>query len=125
MSVPAETPGRARELQAAEAEIRAGQAERALARLAALDPADPEVIFMVARAEEALGRHPQALQRLVELRRRLPASTAALEIQIGSVQMRLGDPSAAARDLGWRAGIGLREGVEAMWAGTRPGVTTG
>ena len=95
MSVPAEPGVRARALQAAEAEIRAGQPQQALARLAALDAADPEVVFLVARAEEALGRHHEALGRLLALRARLPASTAALEIQLGSVHMRLGDAPAA------------------------------
>ena len=37
----------------------------------------------------------------------------------------VGDPTAAARELGWRARIGVREGVEAMWAGTRPAMTAG
>src|SRR5688572_21408526 len=96
MSVPAEPGARVRALQAAEAEIRAGQPQQALARLATLDAADPEVVFMVARAEEALGRHDEALARLLALRARLPASTAALEIQVGSVQMRMGDTQAAA-----------------------------
>ena len=99
MSVPAETPARARELQAAEAEIRAGRPQEALTRLAALDPADPEVVFMVARAEEGLGRHAAALERLLGLKARLARSTAALEIQIGSVQVRMGELQAAAESM--------------------------
>jgi CRISPR-associated protein Csy1 len=100
MSAAPETPDRARELQAAEAEIRAGDPARAIARLAAFDAAvDPEVAFMVARAEDALGRPQEALARLVALRARLPRSTAPLEIQIGSAQLRLGDAAAAAESM--------------------------
>jgi predicted O-linked N-acetylglucosamine transferase (SPINDLY family) len=99
MSVPAEAAARARELQAAEAEIRAGRAQEALARLAALEPSDPEVVFMVARAEEALGRHAAALERLLGLKARLARSTAPLEMQIGSVQARMGDLPAAAESM--------------------------
>ncbi|MEO7741385.1 MAG: tetratricopeptide repeat protein [Usitatibacter sp.] len=52
---------------------------------------DPEEAFLAAREHEAQGRLDEALAALLALRRRLGATTAALEMQLASVQMRRGN----------------------------------
>jgi protein O-GlcNAc transferase len=80
----------------AEADARAGNADRALARLAPLDRAgDAEATFLMARIEESLGRFAAARDRLLQLRARIGTSTAPLELQLASACQRLGDAPAA------------------------------
>ena len=56
---------------------------------------DPEEAFLAAREHEAKGRVGEALAALLALRARLGATTAALEMQIASVQMRRGNSADA------------------------------
>jgi CRISPR-associated protein Csy1 len=78
--------------QLAEIEILDGDAQGAFARLSALGGAgDDEVDFLLARAEEALGRLEAARDRLLALRARLTKPSVPLEMQLAIVQQRLGD----------------------------------
>jgi protein O-GlcNAc transferase len=78
--------------QLAEVEILSGEPARGLERLEALDAQrDLETSFLIARAEEALGRLEPARDRLLGIRERLPAPSAMLELQLGIVYQRLGD----------------------------------
>lgn len=52
---------------------------------------DPEGAFLAAREHEAQGRFDEALAALLALRTRLGATTAAIEMQLASVQMRRGN----------------------------------
>ncbi|MGZ5079735.1 MAG: O-linked N-acetylglucosamine transferase, SPINDLY family protein [Usitatibacter sp.] len=82
--------------QLAELEILDGDAQGAYARLSTLDAAgDEEVDFLLARAEEALGRVESARDRLLALRARLAKPSPPLEMQLAIVQQRLGDTEAA------------------------------
>jgi hypothetical protein len=75
----------------AEIEILEGDAERAIARLQRLDSArDLEADFLIARAEERLGRSADARDRLLRLRSRLPAPSAMLEMTLAHVYRGLG-----------------------------------
>ncbi len=56
---------------------------------------DPEEAFLAAREHEAKGRLDEALAALLALRTRLGATTAALEMQLASVQTRRGNSADA------------------------------
>jgi tetratricopeptide (TPR) repeat protein len=82
--------------QLAEVEILTGEPARALQRLEAMDPQrDLEAAFLIARAEEGLGRLEPSRDRLIALRERLPEPSAMLELQLGIVYDRLGDSAQA------------------------------
>ncbi|HXN16055.1 MAG TPA: tetratricopeptide repeat protein, partial [Usitatibacter sp.] len=99
-------------LQLAELELLEGQAERARERATALDPErDDEAAFVVARADEALGRLDAARERLVALRTRLATPSAPLELHLGRVYERLGEPHAALDR--WRAALALQPTLSA------------
>jgi protein O-GlcNAc transferase len=90
--------------QLAEIEIITGEPARALKRLEAMDPQrDLEAAFLIARAEEGLGRLEPSRERLVAIRAKLPAPSAMLELQLGIVHDRLGDSD--------KAVIAMREAV--------------
>src|SRR5688572_6593524 len=55
------------------------------------DPEDLEEAFLAAREHEANGRLDEALALLLALRLRRGATTAALEMQLASVQMKRGN----------------------------------
>jgi protein O-GlcNAc transferase len=93
--------------QLAEIEILAGDAARALERLAALGlERDNEAAFLAARAEHALGRPEAARDRLVSLRARLASPSAMLEVHLAAALEKLGDREAALAAL--REAIRLR-----------------
>lgn len=80
----------------AELEILDGEAQRAFTRLAALqNRGDDEVEYLLARAEDGLGRSAAARERLLALRARLAQPSVPLEMQLAIVQQRLGDADAA------------------------------
>ena len=82
--------------QLAELEILDGEAQRAFTRLAALQGrGDDEVEFLLARAEESLGRPGAARDRLLALRGRLAKPSIPVEMQLAIVQQRLGDAEGA------------------------------
>jgi CRISPR-associated protein Csy1 len=83
----------------ADLELLDGDAGAALARAGRLAARDDEAMFIAARAEQALGRLAAARDRLLALRARLPRTTAALELELGLVQHRLGDAAAAVASL--------------------------
>ena len=74
----------------AELEILDLEGERAFSRLSAL-ASDGEVEFLLARAEESLGRLEAARARLLGLRARLATPLPQLEMQLALVLQRLGD----------------------------------
>jgi protein O-GlcNAc transferase len=75
----------------AELEILDAEGERAIARLAALDADDGDVQFLLARADESLGRLEAARDRLLKLRTRLAKPLPQLEMQLALVLQRLGE----------------------------------
>lgn len=79
----------------AELEILDAQGERAMERLAALDPDDGDVEFLLARAEESLGRFEAARARLMKLRARLSKPLPQLEMQLALVMQALGEVDGA------------------------------
>jgi protein O-GlcNAc transferase len=98
--------------QLAEVEILTGEPARAIERLAAIDARqDLEAEFLIARAEEGLGRLEPSRDRLIALRERLPAPSAMLELQLGIVYQRLGDPARATAAM--REAIRLKPGFTA------------
>jgi len=79
-----------------EAEIMDGAAARALQRLEATDlQEDPEVAFLHARAQAALGHDAAAREELIALRTRLPRGSANIEMHLAAIEERLGNPAAA------------------------------
>lgn len=104
-AAPDAEPGAVRQL--AEIEILAGDAARALERLTALGlERDNEAAFLAARAESALGQPAAARDRLVNLRARLAAPSAMLEVHLAAALQKLGDLEAALAAL--REAIRLR-----------------
>lgn len=98
--------------QLAEIEIITGEPARAMQRLEAMDPQhDLEAAFLMARAEEGLGRLEPSRDRLVAIRERLPAPSAMLELQLGIVYQRLGDNANALASM--REAIRLKPGFTA------------
>ena len=74
-------------------------------------PEDAEEAFRAAREHEAQGRFDEALAMLLALRARLGATTAALEMQIASVQMRRGNAPDALEAL--HSAVALNPGLAA------------
>jgi predicted O-linked N-acetylglucosamine transferase (SPINDLY family) len=98
--------------QLAEIEILTGEPERGIQRLEAMDMRDDlEAAFLVARAEERLGRLVPSRERLLWIRDRLPAPSAMLELQLGIVHQRLGDHARAVAAM--REAIRLKPGFTA------------
>ena len=98
--------------QLAEVEIITGEPARALQRLEAMDPQrDLEAAFLMARAEEGLGRLEPARARLLAVRERLTAPSAMLELQLGIVYQRLGEHGMAVAAM--REAIRLKPGFTA------------
>jgi protein O-GlcNAc transferase len=83
----------------ADLELQDGDAARALARAESLAATDDESMFVAARAEDALGRHAAARDRLLALRARLPRTMGPLEQLLGLVQHKLGDTANAIASL--------------------------
>ena len=98
--------------QLAEIEILTGEPARAMQRLEGMDPQrDLEAAFLMARAEEGLGRLEPSRDRLIAIRDRLPAPSAMLELQLGIVYQRLGDSASAVASM--REAIRLKPGFTA------------
>src|SRR3954469_22006978 len=99
-------------LYLAELEIGDGLAAQALVRLERLGPdAREDVAFLVAQAQEALGRLDAARDGLLAARSRVASPSAALEMQLGVILEKMGDLDGAIAAM--TASVALRPDVVA------------